>query len=364
MLQDQRVISTSAVRCVGNTLILQGRVYSPPYVITAIGDRDAMRAALDTDPAVANLRDWSIAVGLGYDVGNVGPQTFPAYSGSIVPRARRGPRLVSVRRVVGWSGELLVTLGVLLLLFAAWQLWWTDVVADRAQAADRADPRGRLRPRHPGAGAATTASRRRSVRTAPSRSCASRGSAATTCARSSRAPAAPCWPWASATTSAPRGPGQVGNFAVAGHRTTYGRPFHDVDQLVDGDRVVVETAAAGLRLRGRPSREIVRPGDVEVIAPVPGDPGTAPDRGADHDDLVPPEVQRHRSGSSCTAGSWRRCRARSGSRPAGSPPRRRADRVRRVVAPPARPAAGRRAVQCLVLALSWSPSASPGCSRR
>jgi uncharacterized protein YlxW (UPF0749 family) len=85
MLQDQRVISTSAVRCVGNTLILQGRVYSPPYVITAIGDRDAMRAALDSDPAVANLRDWSIAVGLGYDVRDVGQQTFPAYSGSIVP---------------------------------------------------------------------------------------------------------------------------------------------------------------------------------------------------------------------------------------------------------------------------------------
>src|SRR6478609_2127698 len=40
MLQDQRVVSTSAVRCVGNTLILQGRVYSPPYVITAIGSRE------------------------------------------------------------------------------------------------------------------------------------------------------------------------------------------------------------------------------------------------------------------------------------------------------------------------------------
>src|SRR5450631_2318711 len=37
MLMDQRIISTSAVRCVGNTLILQGRVYSPPYVIQAIG---------------------------------------------------------------------------------------------------------------------------------------------------------------------------------------------------------------------------------------------------------------------------------------------------------------------------------------
>ena len=37
-IMDQRVITTSAVRCVGNTLILQGRVYSPPFQITAIGD--------------------------------------------------------------------------------------------------------------------------------------------------------------------------------------------------------------------------------------------------------------------------------------------------------------------------------------
>jgi uncharacterized protein YlxW (UPF0749 family) len=85
MLQDQRVISTSAVRCVGNTLILQGRVYSPPYVITAMGDTAAMQRALAVDPDVENLRQWSVAVGLGYDVSALGEQTFPAYSGSIVP---------------------------------------------------------------------------------------------------------------------------------------------------------------------------------------------------------------------------------------------------------------------------------------
>ena len=85
MLQDQRVISTSAVRCVGNTLILQGRVYSPPYVITAMGDTAAMQQALAVDPDVENLRQWSVAVGLGYDVSALGEQTFPAYSGSIVP---------------------------------------------------------------------------------------------------------------------------------------------------------------------------------------------------------------------------------------------------------------------------------------
>ena len=48
MLQDQRVIATSAVRCVGNTLVLQGRVYSPPYVVTAIGDPARLSAATST----------------------------------------------------------------------------------------------------------------------------------------------------------------------------------------------------------------------------------------------------------------------------------------------------------------------------
>jgi uncharacterized protein YlxW (UPF0749 family) len=82
MLQDQRVISTSAVRCVGNTLILQGRVYSPPYVITAIGDTSRMMASLDSDPEVDILQQWSVAVGLGYQVRLLGTTTFPAYAGS------------------------------------------------------------------------------------------------------------------------------------------------------------------------------------------------------------------------------------------------------------------------------------------
>ncbi len=36
-------------------------------------------------------------------------------------------------------------------------------------------------------------------------------------------------------------PGQAGNAAIAGHRTTYGQPFHDLDLLVPGDVIVVET---------------------------------------------------------------------------------------------------------------------------
>ncbi len=83
MLQDQRVISTSAMRCVGNTLILQGRVYSPPYVIQAIGDLPAMREALDSDKRVATYRSDAHIVGLGYDVTSKASATLPAYEGSL-----------------------------------------------------------------------------------------------------------------------------------------------------------------------------------------------------------------------------------------------------------------------------------------
>ncbi|MEO7752282.1 MAG: DUF881 domain-containing protein [Terracoccus sp.] len=83
MVQDQRIISTSAVRCVGNTLILQGRVYAPPYVIRAIGDPSAMKAALAADPSIAIYKQYVDAVGLGYDVTTDPAAEFPAYSGPV-----------------------------------------------------------------------------------------------------------------------------------------------------------------------------------------------------------------------------------------------------------------------------------------
>jgi uncharacterized protein YlxW (UPF0749 family) len=83
MLMDQRVIATSAVRCVGNTLILQGRVYSPPYVITAIGDQGGMQRALEDSREVGIYRQYVDAIGLGYDVRESPRRTFPAYAGSV-----------------------------------------------------------------------------------------------------------------------------------------------------------------------------------------------------------------------------------------------------------------------------------------
>ncbi|HEX3612027.1 MAG TPA: DUF881 domain-containing protein [Sporichthyaceae bacterium] len=91
-LMDQRIISTSAVRCVGNVLILQDRVYSPPYSVTAVGDMSRMSAALKASPAISNYLEYVAAYGLGYRLTPHARVTVPAYSGSLDLRfAAAGP---------------------------------------------------------------------------------------------------------------------------------------------------------------------------------------------------------------------------------------------------------------------------------
>ncbi len=65
-MQDQRIIATSVPRCVGNTLLLNGRTYSPPYTITAIGNAAAMQAALAAAPLVTLYKQYVVRFGLGY----------------------------------------------------------------------------------------------------------------------------------------------------------------------------------------------------------------------------------------------------------------------------------------------------------
>jgi uncharacterized protein YlxW (UPF0749 family) len=82
-VMDQRLISTSAVRCVGNTLILQGRVYSPPYKITAVGDPKRLKKALSASPAIQNYMVYVNVYGLGWKVEDDGEVTLPGYSGAV-----------------------------------------------------------------------------------------------------------------------------------------------------------------------------------------------------------------------------------------------------------------------------------------
>jgi uncharacterized protein YlxW (UPF0749 family) len=79
VIMDVRVISTSAVRCVGNTLLLHGQVFSPPFVIKAIGNADRMTGALNADAGVTLFRDAASAFGLGYTVRREGDIVAPAH---------------------------------------------------------------------------------------------------------------------------------------------------------------------------------------------------------------------------------------------------------------------------------------------
>jgi uncharacterized protein YlxW (UPF0749 family) len=82
-VMDQRIISSSAIRCVGNTLLLQGQVYSPPFVITAIGNTSALQQALNDEPGVSLYREYVQRLNLGWDVSILNQVTIPAWQGSI-----------------------------------------------------------------------------------------------------------------------------------------------------------------------------------------------------------------------------------------------------------------------------------------
>ncbi len=85
-VMGQRLVSTSAVRCVGNTVILQGRVFSPPFVIEAVGDVARLEAALDADESVRFFREWAAVVGLGYQQTSAPELVLPAYTGPLSPK--------------------------------------------------------------------------------------------------------------------------------------------------------------------------------------------------------------------------------------------------------------------------------------
>jgi uncharacterized protein YlxW (UPF0749 family) len=68
---------------VGNTLLLQGRLVGPPFVVRAIGDASRMRAALDAEPGVALFRQYVDAYGLTYRVTRSTLLQMPAYRGPL-----------------------------------------------------------------------------------------------------------------------------------------------------------------------------------------------------------------------------------------------------------------------------------------
>jgi uncharacterized protein YlxW (UPF0749 family) len=81
-IQGQRVISTTGIKCVGNTVVLHGVPYSPPYRIAAIGDPGRMRASLDASDYIDSYLYVVATHGLGYGVTASTRLEFPAYEGT------------------------------------------------------------------------------------------------------------------------------------------------------------------------------------------------------------------------------------------------------------------------------------------
>jgi sortase A len=199
----------------------------------------------------------------------------------------RRPTRERVWGAVGVVGELLITLGVVLLLLVAYQLWWTNVEASRAadqsvaelqEAWTRppapapadpdvpgdpdgsAEPGGYVKPEFGSAFALMYVPRLRDrVWGAP----IVHGVGDYELARGIGH-----YPTAAL-------PGEVGNFAVAGHRATNGEPFRDIDRLTVGDEVYVETRDTWYVYRLERD-QIVTPDATWVIGPVPGQPGATP----------------------------------------------------------------------------------------
>jgi sortase A len=185
-----------------------------------------------------------------------------------------------VRWGVRFVGELLITLGLLLFLFAAWELWWTDVTANRAQATTiQALEKG----------FAIGALPERGTPDPPATLTKVPFGQAFGIVRIPRFGADYARPVLQGTDhdTLTKGmghyvgtafPGQIGNFALAGHRTTYGRPLHNIDLLRKGDIIVVETKASYV-VYAVDRHVIVTPDHVDVIAPVPQQPGVKPTEG-------------------------------------------------------------------------------------
>ncbi|MDQ1666485.1 MAG: sortase [Actinomycetota bacterium] len=167
-------------------------------------------------------------------------------------------------------GELLITVGLVLLLFVAYQLVWTNLEAERAQSkvADQ------IRERWRGAQGNTA-----EAFDGPE----VRGLGFLRIPRLGKGYSVPVVQGVGLDELA-RGighypgtvrAGQVGNFAVAGHRATHGEPFAHLDRIRPGDVVVAETRRHWFTYVVDETR-IVDPSDVWVIDPVPGEPGAEP----------------------------------------------------------------------------------------
>lgn len=191
----------------------------------------------------------------------------------------RKPAQTPAQRVVQILGELLITAGLVLLLFVAWQLWWTNIEADRSQSQAvhslvkdfnaSNQPTG-WNPNNPPEPMKETAH--------------GQAFGVIYIPRFGEDYQRPIAQGSSNDVIDTLGlghyedtamPGGVGNFSLAGHRQTRGKVLNDIDLLQEGDHIYVRTKD-GYYTYTVYEHTIVQPNQVEVIDPVPGKPGAQP----------------------------------------------------------------------------------------
>jgi sortase A len=194
-------------------------------------------------------------------------------------RRRRNPRPRVT--VLGVLGDVLITAGVLVLLFIVWQQWFNDLVVAKqhtaqSQSISRSFGKATGPTTEPAGGWGT-----------PKVSAQPANATAFGNMYVPRFGADYVSPMGGGTTTTgtldtigighyddTQMPGEVGNFAVAGHRTTYGAPFNKIATLQTGDKIYLETADGWYTYTFR-NLEYVKPTQVSVLDQVPDTPGVA-----------------------------------------------------------------------------------------
>lgn len=177
----------------------------------------------------------------------------------------------AVRAASRTLGELLITAGVLVLLFVGYQLVWTNVRADRAAQAQTDELIDRW-----ATGAPTTEEYDLPLKNGEA-------FAILYIPRLGQRYDVPVVEGvrlddlAAGVGHYPGTalPGDLGNFSVAGHRATNGEPFAALDQVRDGDALVIETATTWYTYTVY-QEQVVQPTQVDVVLPVPGKPNAKP----------------------------------------------------------------------------------------
>ena len=229
-----------------------------------------------------------------------------------------------MRRLLGATGRVLVTTGILLLLFVAYQLWGTGIYEARAQNRLRGQFANQLEEQGQTPLGATTTTVREDPTvsttpptTVPAPALAPQNGDAMGFIRIDKIGLGTGDPAAviegvdvddlrQGTGHYPTTPlpGQEGNSAIAGHRTTYGHPFGDLDQLAKGDTIVVQTLQGTFTYIVDQDPFAVDPdnGDVLLPEPDPARPGRSPRRSRSRPATRPTprrsgSSSRHRSSS-------------------------------------------------------------------